>query len=239
MFALGVPTTRALAAVTTGERVYRELPLPGGVLTRVASSHVRIGTFEYFAARGDAEGVRLLADFAIERHYPDAAGAEQPYLEFFSRVVEAQASLVAHWMDLGFIHGVMNTDNTTVSGETLDYGPCAFMDEFKASKVFSSIDHGGRYAFNQQPDIVQWNLTRLAECLLMLDDDQAGFIGQLERVRPLFEDRYAERVRRKLGLFSEDAGDGALIQEWFDHLEDNELDYTLSFRQLASRGRCG
>lgn len=235
MYALGVPTTRALAAVMTGERVYRELPLPGGVLTRVASSHVRIGTFEYFAARGDAEGVRLLADFAIERHYPDTADVERPYLEFFSRVVEAQASLVAHWMDLGFIHGVMNTDNTTVSGETLDYGPCAFMDEYNSAKVFSSIDHGGRYAFNQQPAIVHWNLTRLAECLLLLDDDQAGFVGQLERVRPLFEDRYAERIRSKLGLFDEQAGDAVLIQEWFDHLEDKELDYTLSFRQLASR----
>ena len=235
MFALGVPTTRALAAVMTGERVYRELPLPGGVLTRVAGSHVRIGTFEYFAARGDADGVRLLAEFAIDRHFPEVADARRPYLAFFSRVVEAQASLVAHWMDLGFIHGVMNTDNTTVSGETLDYGPCAFMDEYSAMKVFSSIDHGGRYAFGQQPAIIQWNLTRLAECLLMVDEDQSGFVEQLERVKPLFEEQYLARMRRKLGLTSEDAGDAALVQEWLDYLETHELDYTLSFRQLASR----
>ena len=179
MHALGVPTTRALAAVLTGERVYRELPLPGGVLTRVASSHIRIGSFEYFAARGDVEGVKVLADYAIERHAPELAAEARPYPAFFAHVVEAQAALVAHWMDIGFIHGVMNTDNTTVSGETLDYGPCAFMDEFHSEKVFSSIDHGGRYAFARQPGIVHWNLARLAECLLMLDDDQPEFEERL------------------------------------------------------------
>lgn len=235
MHALGVPTTRALAAVLTGERVYRELPLPGGVLTRVASSHIRIGSFEYFAARGDVEGLKTLADFAIERHGPELAAEERPYLALFARVVEAQTMLVAHWMDIGFIHGVMNTDNTTVSGETLDYGPCAFMDEFDTAKVFSSIDHGGRYAFDRQPSIVHWNLARLAECLLMLDDDQPGFERQLARVKPLFERCYHARMCRKLGLVGEDAGDEALIREWLSHLQSNELDYTLSFRELAAR----
>ena len=235
MHALGVPTTRALAAVLTGERVYRELPLPGGVLTRVASSHIRIGSFEYFAARGDVEGVKTLADYSIERHAPELAAGERPYLAFFARVVEAQATLVAHWMDIGFIHGVMNTDNTTVSGETLDYGPCAFMDEFHSSKVFSSIDHGGRYAFDRQPAIVHWNLARLAECLLMVDDDQPEFERELSRVKPLFEQHYFARLRRKLGLVGEEAGDEALVREWLSHLQSNELDYTLSFRELAER----
>jgi uncharacterized protein YdiU (UPF0061 family) len=235
MHALGVPTTRALAAVLTGEQVYRELPLPGGVLTRVASSHIRIGTFEYFAARGDVEGLKILADFAIQRHGPQLVEGERPYLAFFAGVVERQAELVAHWMDIGFIHGVMNTDNTTVSGETLDYGPCAFMDEFHAAKVFSSIDHGGRYAYDRQPAILHWNLTRLAECLLLLDDDQAKFEEQLARTIPHFEAHYYRRMRRKLGLIGNESGDEALIREWLQHLQSNELDYTQSFRELAKR----
>lgn len=239
MHALGVPTTRALAAVLTGERVYRESPLPGGVLTRVASSHIRIGSFEYFAARGDVDDLRILADFAIERHAPELAAGEQPYLAFFAHVVEAQAALVAHWMDIGFIHGVMNTDNTAVSGETLDYGPCAFMDEFHSAKVFSSIDRNGRYAFDRQPAIVHWNLTRLAECLLMLDDDQPQFEQQLGRVKPLFDKHYNARMRSKLGLLVDDAeeaaSDVALVREWLTYLQANELDYTLSFRELAAR----
>ena len=235
MHALGVPTTRALAAVLTGEQVYRELPLPGGVLTRVASSHIRIGSFEYFAARGDVEGLKILADFAIQRHTPELSENERPYAGFFAHVVEKQAELVARWMDVGFIHGVMNTDNTTVSGETLDYGPCAFMDEFYPAKVFSSIDHRGRYAFDQQPAIVQWNLVRLAECLLMLDDDQPKFEEQLERVKPLFEQHYYTRMRRKLGLTGYEPVDAALIRDWLQYLQSHELDYTLSFRELAAQ----
>ena len=239
MHSLGVPTTRALAAVLTGERVYRPSPLPGGVLTRVASSHIRIGSFEYLAARGDVDDLKILADFAIERHAPELAAGERPYLAFFAHVVEAQAALVALWMDIGFIHGVMNTDNTTVSGETLDYGPCAFMDEFHSAKVFSSIDHSGRYAFDRQPAIVHWNLTRLAECLLMLDNDQPEFERQLGRVKTLFDKQYNARMRSKLGLLAEDAeeeaGDAALVREWLTYLQSNELDYTLSFRELAAR----
>ena len=235
MHALGVPTTRALAAVLTGEQVYRESPLPGGVLTRVASSHIRIGSFEYFAALGDVEALKTLADFAIERHAPEVAEGDRPYLVFFARVVEAQAALVAHWMDIGFIHGVMNTDNTTVSGETLDYGPCAFMDEFNSAKVFSSIDHGGRYAFDHQPEIAHWNLARLAECLLMIDDGQPELEQQLARVKPLFEQHYHARMCRKLGLLGEDAGDKELIREWLVYLQSKELDYTMSFRELAER----
>jgi len=239
MHALGVPTTRALAAVLTGESVYRESSLPGGILTRVASSHIRIGSFQYYAARGDVDGLKILADFAIARHAPELATTKRPYLAFFAQVAEAQAALVAHWMAIGFIHGVMNTDNMTVSGETLDYGPCAFMDEFNAAKVFSSIDRGGRYAFDRQPAIVQWNLTRLAECLLMLDNDQPQFEEQLETVKPLFEKHYHARMRSKLGLLADDvedaAGDRALIDEWLAYLQSNELDYTLSFRELALR----
>jgi len=234
MHALGVPTTRALAAVFTGDTVVRERPLPGGVLTRVATSHVRIGTFQYFAARGDVDSVKALADFAIERHSPDVAAAARPYLAFFTQVVKKQAKLVAHWMDLGFIHGVMNTDNMTVSGETIDYGPCAFMDEYNARKVFSSIDGGGRYAFDQQPRILQWNLARLAECLLMLDDGQADFEQVLSDLEPEFEREYHARLCRKLGLGTQ-ADDIALAYDWLGYLQSNSLDYTLSFRQLAER----
>src|SRR5829696_4984003 len=174
MAALGVPTTRALAAVTTGEAVLRERPLPGAVLTRVAASHVRVGTFQYFAARGDAEAVRLLADHAIARHYPGAAPAGRPYRALLDAVVARQADLVARWLLIGFVHGVMNTDNTSIAGETIDYGPCAFVDAYDPTTVFSSIDHLGRYAYGNQPWVVQWNLARLAETLLPLlaeDDD--------------------------------------------------------------------
>ncbi len=237
MYALGVPTTRALAAVLTGESVYRESLLPGGVFTRVASSHIRVGSFEYFAARRDIVSLKALADYAIARHVPEASLTERPYLSFFVHVLEAQTTLVAHWMALGFIHGVMNTDNTAISGETLDYGPCAFMDEFNAAKVFSSIDRGGRYAFNQQPAIVHWNLVRLAECLLLLDEGQAEYEQQLGRVKDEFESRYYARMRAKLGLFKdgEEADDNRLVAEWLDYLQSNELDYTLSFRDLANQ----
>src|SRR6202045_1045079 len=166
MAALGVPTTRALAAVTTGEQVFRETILPGAVLTRVAASHLRVGTFQYFAAQGDAEGIRNLADYAIARHYPEAAGKKRPYRALLDGVIARQAHLVAQWMLFGFVHGVMNTDNTSISGETIDYGPCAFMEAYEPDKVFSSIDHQGRYAYNNQPRAALWNLTRLAETLL-------------------------------------------------------------------------
>ncbi|HEX2210164.1 MAG TPA: YdiU family protein, partial [Longimicrobium sp.] len=172
MQALGIPTTRALAAVTTGERVIRETMLPGAVLTRVASSHIRVGTFQFFASRGDVEGVRTLANHVIARHYPHATEAEHPYRALLEAVIRAQAELIARWLLVGFIHGVMNTDNMSVAGETIDYGPCAFLDEYDPTAVFSAIDRGGRYAYGNQPAIAQWNLTRLAECLLpLLGDD--------------------------------------------------------------------
>ena len=173
MHALGIPTTRALAVVATGEEVFRETPLPGAVLTRVAASHIRVGTFQYAALEGGPELVQRLADYAIARHHPAAAEAEQPYLAFFERVLDAQAALIARWMGIGFIHGVMNTDNMAISGETIDYGPCAFMDAYDPATVFSSIDHRGRYAYANQPPIAQWNLARLAEALLALFDADA------------------------------------------------------------------
>ncbi|WP_405235016.1 protein adenylyltransferase SelO [Lentisalinibacter orientalis] len=243
MHTLGVPTTRALAAVATGERVFREEALPGGVFTRVAASHVRVGTFEYFAARGDADAVRTLADYAIDRHYPKVREEEEPLRAFYRGVVEAQARLVAHWMALGFIHGVMNTDNTAVSGETLDYGPCAFMDEFHYDKVFSSIDHYGRYAYGQQASIAQWNLARLADCLLSAGGDKAALEEELGRFPGLFEEEWLGRMARKLGLTTagpDDADPSAdliadLVGDWLAHLQREGLDYTLSFRELAAR----
>src|ERR1700689_3504605 len=174
MAALGVPTTRALAAVTTGERVLRETALPGAVLTRVAASHLRVGTFQYFATRGDTEGTRRLADYAIARHYPEAAEAKQPYRSLLDGVIARQARLVAQWLLLGFVHGVMNTDNTSISGETIDYGPCAFMEAYDPATVFSSIDHYGRYAYGNQHRAMHWNLTRLAECLLPILQQEEG-----------------------------------------------------------------
>jgi uncharacterized protein YdiU (UPF0061 family) len=239
MHALGVPTTRALAAVATGERVFREQALPGGVFTRVAASHVRVGTFEYFAARGDAEAVQTLADYAIERHYPHAREADAPLIAFFRAVIEAQARLVAHWMALGFIHGVMNTDNTAISGETLDYGPCAFMDEFHYDKVFSSIDHYGRYAYGQQGSIAQWNLARLADCLLIVGGDKAAYEEELARYPRMFEEDWLGRMARKLGLTTAEPDDADLIGDWLAHLQRNALDYTLSFRRLAARADAG
>ena len=234
MHRLGVPTTRALAAVATGQRVLREIPLPGAVFTRVAASHLRIGTFEFLAARQDLEGLRTLADYAIERHYPDAQKSAEPYVELFRAVSARQAQLVAHWMAIGFIHGVMNTDNTSISGETLDYGPCAFMDEFRFDKVFSSIDHRGRYAYANQPAIAQWNLARLAECLLMICAAQPAFEATLAEYPAHYEAAYLARMRAKLGLVDEEAGDAALVDDWLHHLEDNGLDYTMSFRELAA-----
>jgi len=235
MARLGVPTTRALAAVRTGEWVQREQMLPGAVLTRVAASHIRVGTFEYFGAGHDTDALQALLDHAIARHYPEAAQAESAVLGFFSAVLERQASLVAHWLSVGFIHGVMNTDNTAISGETLDYGPCAFMDEFNFDQVFSSIDQFGRYAYAQQPNIALWNLTRLAECLMLLGEPEEAFEEQLMGFEELFRGYYLARMRAKLGLLNEEDGDPALVTEWLQYLQDNSLDFTLSFRRLADR----
>src|SRR5580704_1552598 len=207
MAALGIPTTRSLAAVVTGESVMRETPLPGAVLTRVASSHIRVGTFQYFAARGDTEGVRRLADHVIARHYPQAADTERPYHALLEGVIARQAELVARWLLVGFIHGVMNTDNTSISGETIDYGPCAFMDHYDPATVFSSIDEQGRYAYANQPRIALWNLTRLAECLLpLLSDVQDKAIAEAQAVLGDFAGRftaaYQAGLRNKIGLFT-------------------------------------
>ena len=238
MAALGVPTTRALAAVTTGEAVRRDTMLPGAVLTRVASSHIRVGTFQYFAARSDAEAVRLLADHAIARHYPDAATAEQPYRALLDAVVARQASLVARWLLIGFIHGVMNTDNCSVSGETIDYGPCAFMDAYDPAKVFSSIDQHGRYAYGNQPRIAVWNLARLAETLLPLladDEDKAVEVAQdvLAAFSPRFEAAYFGGLRRKIGLVTEQDGDVTLVNDLLKLMAENAADFTLTFRRLC------
>ncbi len=237
MAALGVPTTRALAAVTTGERVMRqEGPLPGGVFTRVAASHIRVGTFQYFWARKDVDALRLLADQAIVRHYPDAADAPNPYVALLESVAAAQADLIAQWMSLGFIHGVMNTDNTAISGETIDYGPCAFMEGFHPQCVFSSIDSRGRYAWSNQPDIGLWNVTRFAETLLPLlseDPSEATTMAEavLGRYPERFDGQYIARFRAKLGLPPEAPAE--LIYECFELLGAQEVDFTLFFRHLT------
>ena len=238
MAALGVPTTRALAAVTTGQKVLRESVLPGAVLTRVAASHLRVGTFQYFAARGDGEAVRLLADHAIARHYPEAAASAQPYRALLEGVVARQAALMARWLLIGFIHGVMNTDNTAISGETIDYGPCAFIDEYDPAKVFSSIDEGGRYAYGNQPRIAHWNLVRLAETLLPLLDETtetAVAVAQaaLAAFPPLFEAAYHGGLCRKLGFLSAREGDAALAQDLLGRMQANAADFTLTFRHLC------
>src|ERR1700720_4026601 len=238
MFALGIPTTRSLAAVFTGESVMRETALPGAVLTRVAASHIRVGTFQYFAARGDTEGVGRLADHVIARHYPQASGAERPYHALLEGVVARQADLVARWLLVGFIHGVMNTDNTSISGETIDYGPCAFMDHYDPAQVFSSIDEMGRYAYANQPRIALWNLTRLAECLLpLLSDDQEKAIaeaqGILGAVPEKFSAAYQAGLRNKIGLFTVRDGDEALVQDLLDAMAKNQADFTLTFRRLS------
>jgi serine/tyrosine/threonine adenylyltransferase len=243
MHALGIPTTRALAVVATGEQVARETLLPGAVLTRVAASHLRVGTFEYAATQGDAALVRRLADYAIARHHPAAADADDPYLALFESVVEAQASLVAQWMLVGFIHGVMNTDNMTISGETIDYGPCAFMDVFDPATVFSSIDRGGRYAYGNQPGIAQWNLARLAETLLaVIDPDTDSAIAAATAVLKSFPGRFDDQWRRgmraKLGLAGSDAGDRALIDDLLGLLHARRVDFTSCFRALAAAARC-
>ena len=238
MAALGIPTTRALAAVATGDFVFREEALPGAVLTRVAASHIRVGTFQYFAARRDTASLRALLDHAIARHDPAAAGADNPALAFFEGVVARQATLIARWMLVGFIHGVMNTDNCAVSGETIDYGTCAFLDAYLPETVFSSIDHQGRYAFANQPAIAHWNLARLAEALLpLMGDDEAAAVEQARAVlagfSPAFGAAWRAGLLAKVGLRDEQPGDEALIQDLLARMAENEADFTLAFRRLA------
>ena len=238
MHALGIPATRALAAVLTGERVQRETGRPGAVLTRVAASHIRVGTFQFFAARGDTASVKRLADYAIARHCPEAMKAERPYLAFLDAVMERQARLIAQWMGVGFIHGVMNTDNMAISGETIDFGPCAFLDAYHPNKVFSSIDEYGRYAYSNQSVIAQWNLARLAETLLpLLDADETKALGLANEMIGSFPGRFErwwlDAMRRKLGLFGTEEGDEALVKGWLALLLDNNMDFTIAFRGLG------
>ena len=244
MAALGVPTTRSLAAVATGEAVMREDILPGAVLTRVAASHVRVGTFQFFAARGDTEALRLLADHVIDRHYPEARQDAQPYRALFAAVIGRQAELVARWMLVGFVHGVMNTDNCSVAGETIDYGPCAFMDVYKPDTVFSSIDQGGRYAYANQPRIAHWNLARFGETLLpLLADDSDAALALANETLSTFQARYGEALlagmRRKLGLFTEEAGDAALAQDLLNAMAEGRADFTATFRALDPESDAG
>jgi uncharacterized protein YdiU (UPF0061 family) len=248
MHALGIPTTRALAVVATGERVRREVALPGAVLTRVAASHLRVGTFQYFAAQGDIETLRRLADYAVARHDPELTGTPGRYLGLLRAVAQRQAALIARWMNVGFIHGVMNTDNMTISGETIDYGPCAFMEAYDPATVFSSIDHGGRYAYGKQPHIARWNLARLAEALLplMVDSDDTAEIqravAQVTEVIDAFASWYDAALlsgqRDKLGIADasplDDADDTVLVQDWLALLQSQAVDFTLAWRHLAA-----
>jgi uncharacterized protein YdiU (UPF0061 family) len=238
MHALGIPTTRSLAVVATGELVYRPEPLPGAVLTRVAASHIRVGTFEYAAARGEREALQALADHTMRRHYPEVLDADHPCLAFLEAVIERQAALIAQWQCVGFIHGVMNTDNMALSGETIDYGPCAFMDAYDPATVFSSIDHGGRYAYGRQPFIAQWNLARLAESLLPLLDDEEEKAMKLANeavvsFEPRFKRHWLAGMRSMLGLFSEEDEDAALVQSLLDWMLQARADFTNTFRDLS------
>ncbi len=244
MHALGIPTTRSLAVVATGDEVLRDTALPGAVLLRVAASHVRVGTFEYFAARGDVAAIDRLLRYCIARHYPELAAAEKPALEFLRAVTTRQAALIAGWMSVGFIHGVMNTDNMAISGETIDYGPCAFMDEYNPDTVFSSIDRRGRYRFANQPAIAQWNLARLAECLLpLINEDSAAAVDAvgaiLESFLAEFDAQYLLRLRRKLGLTAEEAGDARLVAGLLQAMRAGGADFTLTFRLLADAIEAG
>lgn len=239
MHALNIPTTRSLAVVTTGETVMRETPLPGAILTRVATSHIRVGTFEYLVRTGNIEGIKILADHVIQRHYPDLSEANNPYLDLLNRVIDRQASLVAKWLLAGFIHGVMNTDNMTISGETIDYGPCAFMDSYDPNTVFSSIDQYGRYRYGKQPDAAQWNLARFAETLLPLlhpTQEKAVAIAEeaIHAFPELFQNYWLEGMRKKLGLFNEENEDFQLTESLLAWMKKNQADYTHSFRTLAS-----
>ena len=241
MHALGLPTTRALAAATTGETVLREGGRPGAVLARVAASHIRVGTFQAFAARGDIDAIRTLTAHAMARHYPEA----ETVLDFFGRVVAAQARLIAGWMSVGFIHGVMNTDNTTISGETIDYGPCAFMDEYHGAKVFSSIDRMGRYSYENQPDMAVWNLAQLASTLLPLiapDDEDKGVEIATEALNTFgahFRAEWLRRFRAKIGLIRAEDGDEALIVGLLQRMSTSRADFTNTFRALTTTGDAG
>lgn len=239
MAALGIPTTRSLAVVTTGEPVYRATALPGAILTRVAGSHIRVGTFEYLLARGNLANLQVLADYAIDRHYPELADAPRKYLEFVRAVANRQAALIARWQLVGFIHGVMNTDNMAISGETIDYGPCAFMNTYRPDTVFSSIDHSGRYAYGNQPAIAQWNLARFAETLLpLLDSDEVQAVAVASQVLgefpATFERYWLAGMRQKLGLQAAETDDAELVRSLLDWLQKSQADFTNTFRELSS-----
>lgn len=239
MHALRIPTTRSLAVVTTGERVRREDALPGAVLARVAASHVRVGTFEYFAARRDVDGVRDLLSYVIARHYPELRESDVPALALLKAVGERQAALISQWMLVGFIHGVMNTDNMTISGETIDYGPCAFMEQYNPRTVFSSIDHNGRYAYANQPAIAQWNLARLADTLIPVIDADTDKAVQLateviQSFMESFDTHFLDGMRKKIGLATAEDGDAVLIRGLLSLMHGAAADFTLTFRKLCA-----
>jgi serine/tyrosine/threonine adenylyltransferase len=238
MHALGIPATRALAAVRTGEDVHREMPVPGGVFTRVAASHIRVGTFQFFAARGDFSSVKRLTEYAVKRHYPEAAQAQKPALAFLEMVAHRQASLIAKWLSVGFVHGVMNTDNCAISGQTIDFGPCAFMDHYDRHALFSSIDKDGRYASSNQASIIQWNLARLAETLVpLIDPDQDKAVVFANDVLSAFPAKFErfrmEEMGRKLGFISVQQGDAQLLTGLLDRMQLETIDYTIAFRALS------
>jgi len=244
MHALGIASTRALAVVTTGEPVFRDVPLPGAILTRVAASHVRVGTFQYFAARGDDEAIRRLSDYVLVRHYPTAQDAERPYLALLQVVARRQAALVARWMQVGFVHGVMNTDNMAVSGETIDFGPCAFIEAYDPGAVFSSIDELGRYAFGNQARVAQWNIARLAEALLPLIDPDPRHATELAQAvisafPTWYESEWIAGMRSKLGLRLAQDGDLELIGGLLDAMHANQADFTLTFRRICDAAADG
>lgn len=237
MYALSIPTTRSLAVVTTGEAVCRETPLPGAVLTRIASSHIRVGTFQYAAALQEPAVLQTLADYTIKRHFPELQDSANPYLDFLEAVMRRQIALITAWMNVGFIHGVMNTDNMAPSGETIDYGPCAFMETYDPATVFSSIDRYGRYAFGNQPSIALWNLSRFAETLLpLIHPARSTAIEKAEDVlacfETLFEEQWSQALRQKLGLGNKAEGDGALVNELLEWMRKNRADYINTFRVL-------
>lgn len=238
MHALGIPTTRSLAVVTTGEPIIRETPLPGAILTRVASSHLRVGTFEYVSAWGSVEDLRILADYTLKRHFPNVSWDEKRYLVLLHEVIKRQATLISRWQRVGFIHGVMNTDNMTISGETIDYGPCAFMDAYNPETVFSSIDRQGRYAYGNQPYIAGWNLARFAETLLPLlhdDEEEAVKIAQdaVSGFTKIYHKHWLEGMRAKIGLFNEEPEDESLVEGLLGLMEKYRADYTNTFRALT------
>ena len=239
MYYLGIPTTRSLAVVETGEKVYREVPLKGSILTRVASSHIRIGTFQFLAAHKDYEGMKSLLDFSIKRHFSNLKFSENLAIEFIKAVMQKQINLIVEWMRVGFIHGVMNTDNSTISGETIDYGPCAFMDHYDANTVFSSIDTQGRYSFANQPSIIQWNLVRLAECLLpLIDKDEKKSIeiaqNLINTFSSLFKDKWLQMMKKKLGIKDQSEDDEELINNLIKWMQQKKPDFTNTFCNLMN-----